>query len=216
MSIKGWTYSAFLFEKNFQKKAFELFLDSANEDNPEACWRVAVCYMFSIGTSENIDQAKKLLESAFDYELAEAYFWYGKLLFPNRDCEIYFKKAAEQNHPGALFYVGKSYFYGFFGNQDKNKSIEEMRKCAETGDPFWSKVISSYFKAGLYGLTNTSDEVFQIENFSQEKNLSDCSLFCQHLEELCQKWPTENFYWSTFPREYSIGSSLHIAGYHFL
>lgn len=101
--------SVVLFQNGRNEDAFLMLQRCAKAGNQIAQFRLALCYMFSVGTPQNNEKAVKICE-----------------------------KLSAEGFPNAVYMLGSFYYNGGgeFVPQDKAKGWELIKKASQLGSPF--------------------------------------------------------------------------------
>jgi TPR repeat protein len=67
------------------------FKAAADKNERHICWMVAACYIKSIGTPENLDQAIQYSRKAMNAGILEETYWFG-ICFGDHHEYLFFKK----------------------------------------------------------------------------------------------------------------------------
>lgn len=124
-------------------------------------------------------EVKEIIEKANAGD-SEAQFNYGVLLYEGRiikkDALLayqYFSKAAENNHPRSLFYLGLMHESGFGCRKDTERSKQFYQKASELGDS------DSLVNLGILYYKEDNDESCKIafDNFEKARKLNNIHAF---------------------------------------
>ena len=101
--------SAFFFKNGENEEGFKMLQKCANAGNQIAQFRIALCYMFGFGTTQNEEKAIKI-----------------------------FEKLSIDNYPNAIYMLGSFYYNGDdkIIPRDQNKGWELIKKACKLGSPF--------------------------------------------------------------------------------
>ncbi len=101
--------SVFFFKTNDSEEGFKMLQKCANAGNQIAQFRIALCYMFGFGTTQNQEKAMKI-----------------------------FEKLSMSNYPNAVYMLGSFYYNGDdkIVPRDQNKGWELIKKACKLGSPF--------------------------------------------------------------------------------
>ena len=101
--------SVYFFKNDDKEEGFKMLQKCANAGNKIAQFRIALCYMFGFGTTQNEEKAVKI-----------------------------FEKLSAENYPNAIYMLGSFYYNGDdkIVPCDKNKGWELIKKACKLGSPF--------------------------------------------------------------------------------
>ena len=128
-------------EKKFTQESIKWLEKSAQQDNDEALYLLALCYKNGDGVKVDIPMAVKLLKKGVarnnpesQHELAMIYFHGMGGEKPNRPEAVrLLKAAASQGHPGALYDLGLCYYNGEEVKKDLGQAVSLFTKAANAG-----------------------------------------------------------------------------------
>jgi TPR repeat protein len=167
-----------LFDPESEKKAFQLFKNAADVHNDvEACWRVAACYVNSIGTHKDLNQGKLYAKTAMDNGSVDGIFWYGLCQDKPEDQFQFFKQASDRNHLPGKYWVGFSNSTGRGIEKNETNGKLVLEQVFNSGDRFWSFTNAYCFENGLYGFETHLNQANQLYSKSKIQPLSDQSVF---------------------------------------
>ncbi len=143
-----------------RKRAFDWFEKSANQGNPEAIYRLSVCYLYGEGTPKYEQKAYELLEKAAQMSQLEAQYDLGMLyLFGQKSSSgqsfdfpqdigravKWLTKAAEQNDSLAQYQLALYYE----DQKEYSKAFDWYSRAAESEYPCALCKLGEYFEKGL-------------------------------------------------------------------
>lgn len=127
-------------EKN-EKKAFELYKQSARLGYDRGMYNLAFCYMRGLGTTEDHWQAAQYFEKAAQKGHVEAMYNIGVMYLNgdgvNKDMKRaaeWFYRAAQNNNIESVFYLGYCYLNGYGVKKYPAMAVNYFRKAADGGD----------------------------------------------------------------------------------
>ncbi|MDR0726342.1 MAG: hypothetical protein LBF59_10110 [Prevotellaceae bacterium] len=158
------------------EKAFEHFSKAAENGSPVAMYQLGHMYKYAVGRPENPELALKYFEQAAEegdvdanIEMGISYeHEYGGLEFDGEKAIKYMTRAAEREHPYALYKLGTYYYYGIV-ESNIEKGLECLNSAYEKGSPYAATVLGNHF---LYGTDTNSDysNAFQYYQYAAEKD----------------------------------------------
>ena len=130
------------------EEAVKWYRLSADQDLPEAQYRMFVCCSDGVGIERNSANAAKWCRKAADAGLEEAIYDMGMLYVKGTGVEQnaksafkWFRKGAERGHPMCLYKFGQCYKLGYGVEKDEdeaskwqNKAVAAWRTSAKSGD----------------------------------------------------------------------------------
>lgn len=136
-------YIAISESSKLYKKAFYWFSQSSFNNNIDALYEYAMCFIKGEGTEQNLKDGEKYLNSAAYRGCVNAKAEYGNLIINdsvNRPYDLdiaveFLTESAQDNHPSALDTLGVCYYNGIGVKKDLAKSREFISKSAELGYP---------------------------------------------------------------------------------
>ena len=133
------------------KKAFDLYMIAAEQDNEEAMWYVIQGYLLGQGTKKDYTKAWEWVEKAEKLGYYKVTFLYGLFLFNQGeeyydDALGYFIDSANEGMPQAYYMMAMMAFEGFCRTDDYIKEAEEwLVKGAEKGEEVCINTIKEKF-----------------------------------------------------------------------
>lgn len=126
-------------EENDQTAALKCFREAAKQGLTEAMYELYLCYWNGKGVAEDQDEAKRFLKLAAEGGLAKAQYRLGIIhdLDPDTgrrnpvEALGWFRKAAEQNSPGAKLKMAEYLLEGKVLEQDEERALDLVRAAAD-------------------------------------------------------------------------------------
>lgn len=123
------------FERN-PKKAFEKYIEAANQGHPLAQYQLGSCYYFGRGTDKDKKKAFKYWELSAQANVAEAQYHLGEMYYNGEEIKRnyntafeLFSKSAEQGNPNAYYMIGVCYLEGHGVEKSKDNAITYLKKA---------------------------------------------------------------------------------------
>ncbi len=132
----GWLYG---YEEHDQAAALKCFRDAAKQGLTEAMYELYLSYWNGKGVAEDRDEAKKFLKLAAEAGLAKAQYRLAGIYeldtttWRSDPAEAlrWFRKAAEQNLPGAKLKMAEYLLQGKVVEQDEERGLDLVRAVAD-------------------------------------------------------------------------------------
>ena len=151
-------------------QAVKYFEKSADMSNAEAQFKLAVLYHGNTGDPLDAEKALKLYRQSAQQGYDEAQYVLGLYYkddltdIPNVNIDFaksaeWFKKAAVQNHTGALFHLALLYRNGDGVPKDNIKSIKLCHKAAQQGHDYAQFILGLYYSGGLKGMGEAAKDI---------------------------------------------------------
>ncbi len=130
------------FDNKDYKKAYELWMPLAEEDNPDAQYNLGLLYMKGLGVEKSDRRALVWFVRAGNNGLADAQynagvmFYLGRGVYPDHKSAVeWWQRAAEQEHANAQNNLAIMYAFGYGIGSDKDKALELWAAAARQGHP---------------------------------------------------------------------------------
>ena len=167
-------------EENENKiKAFQYFLNSAQNGNPEAMSTVANMYRKGEGTEKNFSNALGWYKKASENGNSEAMYHLGCFYIDgiavskdNSKAFKYFKKAAENGYTDAMYELACMYREGKGTEESKKKAFRWYKKAADKGLASAMTSLGTMYAKGAY-VSQDYEEALIWYKKSAEKNDPD-------------------------------------------
>ncbi len=121
-------------------KAFNKYLQAADDGHPIAQYKVGACYYYGSGTKKNSKKAFQYWSQASQADIAEAHYELGKMYYYGEKCKRnydtaleLFHKAEQADIPGAFYMLGLCYLYGNGVEQNTTTAIEYLEIAVKKG-----------------------------------------------------------------------------------
>lgn len=137
------------------EQAFGWFLKAAEQGLPRAQFMTGFFYSSGEGCRKDHDEAMKWISKAAEQNDTEALLWLGDSYALNDDMKKAFshwKKAADLNHPKALYILAQCYEQGNMVEQNERQAFELYRKAAELGHIQAMNALALYYLNGKGGI----------------------------------------------------------------
>lgn len=120
------------------KEAFGWYMKAAQQGHKEAEYSLSICYFRGDGVAVDLNESRRWSLIAAEHGVAGsqvhvALDYYGKTPDPANDtlAARWFRKAAEQLHPGGAFFLGRCYLNGRGVPKDRIEGVAWMFTCAK-------------------------------------------------------------------------------------
>lgn len=147
---------------------------SADQGDPSALTTLALLYYKGAGVEKNLQEARKLWESAADQQDPFAHYWLGLI---NRieknytEAFVRFERAAELGHLPAYKRIADMYSSGLGVPQDIVKSVETLYSAVERGGEEEKQHLDDFLAGLRRGAANGNPVSKQYLKELQEKGL---------------------------------------------
>lgn len=139
------------------KKAFDLYKDLADKKQPDAYFKLALCYDHGYGVQENQENAFKWYLKAAEAGYEDAFievgqrYDSGKGVLQNTEEFIrWYAKAAESGNTEAQMLMGAVYLSGEFREKDIDKAKNYLTLAAEGGNTEAQIILGGIYETGEY------------------------------------------------------------------
>lgn len=140
----------YYFQKKNYKEAVRYYRIAATHKNVQANFQLGYCYENGLGVQHNTKEANKNYLLAAEAGMVEAQYKLGYnllRLYKNSDAVKWLKKAAESNHPEALFKLGQCYERGLTGVVNQAEAIRLYCLAADKGNIDAQLKIGEHYKS---------------------------------------------------------------------
>lgn len=149
-------------EKQDYKKAYEYFLEAAQQDNPQGMFNVAICYDAGYGVTKNLDEAIRWYYKAADYGVPEAQANASNAAEQRGDYASalkYLKMLAKNGNPAAMVKVAAYLQAGLGGPIDDELAAQYLQDAALKGNRRAQVKLADCYQNGR-GVTRNYEEMF--------------------------------------------------------
>ncbi|MDB6034016.1 MAG: uncharacterized protein JWM16_4354 [Verrucomicrobiales bacterium] len=133
---------------------------SAAQECANANYNLGLCYLRGNGVSKSREEAITHFKNAAQMEHLDSMIWLGITLCEfnttiySRQAVTWFQRAADQEHPGALFHLGYCNFEGIGTAKDERTGFLQLQRAAEMGYDKAQSFIGDCYYAGIYVSAN--------------------------------------------------------------
>lgn len=154
-----------------QASAIKWFKKSADQNCPDGMCSLALCYRAGLGVIQDQQQAITLLRNAAETGHLESMAWLGDVLRETgavTEAVSWFRRAAEQNHPGAIFCLGLCYIDGTGLVKDDPIGFSHIQRAAEMGYAEAQSYVGDCWLYGKYVPQNVTEAFKWFERAAQQ------------------------------------------------
>ena len=141
-------------EPDEKQDAVAAIKDMAHDGDPYAQYLLGTLYQDGPLLIPDSEKAKYWLEQAAENRRPAAMYALGKLCLSDPevlDIELGFRKlyaAAEEDHDGAMYRLGKEYLTGRNVSKDVGKAVDFFTQAAERGNPYAQYMLGKLYLTG--------------------------------------------------------------------
>ncbi len=154
-----------------QESAIKWFKMSADQNCPDGICSLAQCYHDGRGVIKDQQKAIALLRNAAEMGHHESMVRLGVALRDTgavTEAVTWFRRAAEQNHPGAIMCLGDCYINGTGLVKDGATGFSYIQQAAEMGDAEAQSFAGNCWLYGNYVSQNTAEAVKWFDRAAQQ------------------------------------------------
>lgn len=171
-----------------QNKAFNLFLDSANNNCPIGIFQLALCYLYGRGVEKDSSLASKYLQDASNLNYGPANYKIGVMY----EEENLYKQAFEyfiknkDDYKACQYKVGYYYKYGLITKQDYQKANEYLIKACKQNFALAIYELANSYEFG-YGVDIDYNKTIELYSKIKDTDLDACIdlgyCYAEHLHD---------------------------------
>ena len=188
MTTLGWTYYYGEFGENPDyKNAYKWFKKASDAGDETSTTFIAYMSMDGIGTKQDREEARQLLEKMIEDGTADAYTYYTLGIIYEENLQVdkdlgkallYFEKASDMGWDTASEKLGDMYLNGYDVEQDYSRALYYYKKAADndSASPNVYKKLGDMYYYGL-GVTINGNLALIYYVQAADKGLEDAELF---------------------------------------
>lgn len=188
MTALGWAYYYGEFGENPDyKNAYKWFKKASDAGDDTSTTFIAYMNMDGIGTKQDREEARKLLEKMVEDGTADAYDYYALGIIYEENLQVvrdlgkallYYEKASDMGWDTASEKLGDMYFNGYGVNQDYSQALYYYKKAADndSASPDVYKKLGDMYYYG-YGVEENTNNSLNYYAQAVDKGLEDAQTF---------------------------------------
>lgn len=143
----GWTYENCAVGDSFARMAAHWYRKAAEQNDANACYCMALCYMFGFGVIQDDNEAIEWTRKAAELGNNASQYNLGAYYMNSQDFEngrLWWQKASKSGHGGASYMLANMYLLGDGVEQSLDRAIEYYKRAADKGH------VDALYEMGVY------------------------------------------------------------------